>query len=448
MHKSGTKTDVSNYRPISNICALSKLYERCVLNRLDEVPFDIQGENQHGFRTNRGTNTAQVTIQKHLASIMDRKKIALMYSIDMSAAFDLLRADVLEKCTADLPEGLQWCIQDFLSERRFQVALEEFKSREHTLEVGCVQGSVLGPRLFSIYCRHLEKTIGKSDAKVVTYADDSYVMVEGVNIDQLRKKAESVMKEHNQFLNSIGMITNPEKTEATIFSKELHTITLRLDDRVIQTIQSMKVLGLTFNYNLDWSIHVANCVKKAAGLLGRLRFMRKNLTQEQTLRIITSHYYSMVYYGSPVWMTSATLSSSEWRLLNTSHYKALRTAVKDVKRRWSRERLNNVCQRATPREWAHYGVANLVASILQSGEPCELHCAILQEMTINDRMPARPQFYDSSRLKVGRQAIQNRISETAKLIKEDWHSKAISKDQLRIIFKRSFFKCAKDQKCR
>ena len=377
LHKKGDKSDQRNYRPISNICALSKLYERCVLNEIDKVEIDTQGENQHGFRVNRGTNTAMLTLQSILAEKLDSKKLALVYSIDMSAAFDLLRPELMEKCICDLPTGLQRCILDFLYNRKFVVEINGTRSEEKVLRVGCVQGSVLGPRLFSIYGRNLEVTLEKLDAQVVTYADDSYVVVSAQNVAELKEKAEMVFRHHNKFLKEIGMITNVTKTEATVFSKEPTILNLEVDGSVLQTGLSMNVLGVTFNHNLKWTDHVDKVMRKASGLLGRLRFMKKKLNKEQTVKVITSYYFPRVYYGAETWMNNASLTSDEWRLLNTSHYKALRIAVGDFKRKWSKQKLNKVCGRATPREWSHYTVANTVASILLNQEPLELFTGLI-----------------------------------------------------------------------
>ena len=132
-------------------------------------------------------------------------------------------------------------------------------------------------------------------------------------------------------------------------------------------------------------------------------------------------------------MSGATLSSNEWR------YKALRIAVGDHKRRFSRQKLDQIGKRANPREWSHYIVANMVASILFNQEPQKLFAELLSEMTFNDRKPGIPRFYDSSRTKIGRQSLKNRVGETASMIKEDWCVDNISKDRLRVIFKKSFF---------
>jgi hypothetical protein len=93
LHKKGSKSDVTNYRPISNLSVFSKIYEKCILARLIRETNGLEGENQHGFRKNHSTETALLMLQSKLAQILDKGDPGIIYSFDLSAAFDLLRPD-------------------------------------------------------------------------------------------------------------------------------------------------------------------------------------------------------------------------------------------------------------------------------------------------------------------------------------------------------------------
>jgi hypothetical protein len=60
VHKKGALDVVDNYRPVSGLCSLSKLFERCILELMNTD--EIEGEHQHGFRENRSTITAMLEI--------------------------------------------------------------------------------------------------------------------------------------------------------------------------------------------------------------------------------------------------------------------------------------------------------------------------------------------------------------------------------------------------
>jgi len=175
LFKSGNKLDVSNYRPISNLASFSKLYEKMLLKRLNEETAGLEGSSQHGFRPNHSTVTACLELQSVISEALDDGKYAMVYSIDMSAAFDLLRRDILLhelRTRGNLSEGLLFLISDFLDGRKMKTEVDGKLSGEHELKVGCVQGSTLGPRLFTIYCGGLP-TLIKAD-HYVTYADDIF----------------------------------------------------------------------------------------------------------------------------------------------------------------------------------------------------------------------------------------------------------------------------------
>jgi len=74
-----------------------------------------------------------------------------------------------------------------------------------------VQGSIIGPLLFNILTSDLSKVIFPN--KVVSYADDSYIVIKTTKAEDLKPKVTECMEKHFEWLNSIGMICNQNKTE-------------------------------------------------------------------------------------------------------------------------------------------------------------------------------------------------------------------------------------------
>ena len=97
----GDKKDIENYRPISNLCTSSKIFEKLILKRILEIQesqsVDITGENQHGFKKRRSTATLSLSIQSMIASVLEDDCDALMASLDLSAAFDTVNIPLLIK---------------------------------------------------------------------------------------------------------------------------------------------------------------------------------------------------------------------------------------------------------------------------------------------------------------------------------------------------------------
>jgi hypothetical protein len=326
---------------------------------------------------------------------------------------------------------------DYLYEREMQVVVGDAMSDPRKLATGCIQGSVLGPRLFSMYGRLLEEFILDRDARIVTFADDSYVIIEAEDIQTLKEKSEECLKDHDAFLKTLGMCTNTSKTEATVFNKEAIELSLEVEGQKITTGRTIKVLGITFSYNLGWSAHVEKMVSKAASISNRIKFIRQTLSQEQTLKVLTSYYYASIYYGSAVWL-GAVSTSNDWKLMNRAHYRALRIVTRDYRNELNRKSLDKICKRATPRQWSYYATSSAVITITQNKEPSLLHDLIMTNCTTNERKPGVAAFFDTSRRKIGRQSIHNRIGETFKRINFGWlgikNGKATVRRKLKSVF--------------
>jgi len=233
LHKKEDKKDIRNYRPISNLSVISKVYEKCLLSRLSQEVPNIDGDNQHGFRQSHSTVTALLSIQAKMAEIIDQRQHGIIYSVDLSAAFDLLKPDTFINLFKDtLSEGLLFAIADFLSNRKFIVELNGVRSKRVSLDRGCVQGSILGPKLFLLYLYQLEQKLGQG-CTVVSYADDTYVIVCGKSISDTESKVKKTLSKHVSYLKSIGMVVNETKTELMWIGKGKYTENIVLNCKTI-----------------------------------------------------------------------------------------------------------------------------------------------------------------------------------------------------------------------
>ena len=99
--KKGAKSEVENYRPIANLCSTTKIFEQLIIDRLREIETsnrcDLTGKPQHGFKQKRSTATAGLTLQSILTRALDNDNFAIMSSIDLSAAFDVVNVKLLLK---------------------------------------------------------------------------------------------------------------------------------------------------------------------------------------------------------------------------------------------------------------------------------------------------------------------------------------------------------------
>ncbi len=106
---------------------------------------------------------------------MDKKQCAHLVQLDLSTAFDTVdHTLLLERLSSDLGvigTALHW-FQSYLEDRKQSVTIRGVKSETGDVLWGVPQGSVLGPKLFSIYTKPLGDILGNNDCHHHRFADD------------------------------------------------------------------------------------------------------------------------------------------------------------------------------------------------------------------------------------------------------------------------------------
>jgi hypothetical protein len=123
--KKGNKNQIENYRPISNLCSISKTLEKLILKQINYLEttntLDLTGKQQHGFKKNKSTATAGLLLQSIIARAANDDNYVIMASLDLSAAFNLVNIELLIRRLRifGLPSDLISLIQAWLSCREF-----------------------------------------------------------------------------------------------------------------------------------------------------------------------------------------------------------------------------------------------------------------------------------------------------------------------------------------
>ncbi|KAJ8716725.1 hypothetical protein PYW07_003352 [Mythimna separata] len=172
VHKSGPRQDIENYRPISILCALAKIFEKLVHQAI--YPFlrhNIIPE-QHGFVKNKSTVTNLMIFTEHLFSDMDAGSQTDAVYTDFKKAFDRVDHSILlNKIAFNGIRGnlLRWFCS-YISNRNQVVVCNGYKSDSFVATSGVPQGSILGPLMFIIYINDICSCFKNSN--FLLYADD------------------------------------------------------------------------------------------------------------------------------------------------------------------------------------------------------------------------------------------------------------------------------------
>ena len=145
--------------------------------------------------------------------------------LDLSAAFDTIsHSELLRRLENEYRIGgrvLKW-IKSYLSGRFAKVKIESTESSSKPIEVGVPQGSILGPLLFILYMKDLEKIAALYGLTIHLYADDSkiYVSFSPESIDEVTERLQKCMAHIKLWMAHSMLKLNPEKTEVLVLKSK------------------------------------------------------------------------------------------------------------------------------------------------------------------------------------------------------------------------------------
>ena len=159
------------------------------------------------------------------------------------------------------------------------------------------------------------------------------------------------------WLKDSGMKVNESKTDLCLFHRGDSTpITLNLYGKMIKSNKSINVLGVIFDSKLQWADHIAHALKKSFKALNAIRLIKKIFTQKELLSLITSNFYSILYYNAEIWHLPTLKTTLKQKLLSASA-RALRVSTKVIDFYQSFNILHKSCKRALPEMFMKYKLA-------------------------------------------------------------------------------------------
>ena len=421
LFKKGNPNMIENYRPISNLCSTSKIFEKLILQRLNELEtinnISLTGKPQHGFKKGHSTATLGILIQSLLANALDKNQYALMASLDLSAAFDVVNIELLIKRldSVGIPADVVSLIGTWLSERIFYVSINGDNSYFIATNSGILQGSILGPILYAIFVAPLFDL-----EKLSNYADDNFIVRWNSSIEELIVDMQRSLEAITKWLRDSGLKVNESKTEMCLFHRSyLRIINLAINNINITSTPQINVLGVTFDSKMQWSEQVANTIKKANKSLIAIKLISKYFRTHEIKNLITSNFYSVLYYNSEIWHLPK-LAPYLKNLLLSASAKALKLCTHSYTQEMSFIELHEINKRATPEQHCIYKHSLTLHHIYNNETPT----MEWQNLNFNQAFSTRNDkfnSFDNSNYKVGKTNIMaNRFTCLNNLIPLDW----------------------------
>lgn len=312
LHKKEDPDKISNYRPISILPTLSKVFERAATDQLVEhlEKNNLLSRHQHAYRKGHSTQTCLVEVSNHLYKLIDQKKWTAIASLDLSKAFDsichLLLLNKLAKLNISEPT-LLW-IKSYLTNRRQRTKFKSFTSEEKPVTSGVPQGSIIGPLLFLCFTNDIAEVF-EEKCKIVSYADDTQLLIDAASLNELTKKIENIITTAQQWYTENSMKNNIGKTEVLILNTKnanLKDVTIKVKDEgnliKIKPKAYIKILGVMIDNQLNWSKQINNVKRNATNSIRNLHRINHLLPVKLKVNLynalVTPHFdYADVVWG-------------------------------------------------------------------------------------------------------------------------------------------------------
>jgi len=249
IYKSGSKSDISNYRPISLLNTCSKIYEKLIYVRL--IKFinnsNLLYTNQFGFRSGYSTEHALLTLIDTITSAINKNNYVCSILIDVKKAFDAISHDIwLSKLENYGFRGHTLAyFSSYLKNRKQYVSINSIDSSHASITYGVPQGSIIGPVLFLLYINDLQNSLHNTSP--ILFADDNTLTYYHKTISELFRIINKDLSSFQNWLITNKLTINSAKTQFLFFHKNIPTSNLRLLILIILLyLVSLKPLFLVY----------------------------------------------------------------------------------------------------------------------------------------------------------------------------------------------------------
>jgi hypothetical protein len=305
LFKSGEKTKISNYRPISILPVFSKLLERLMYNRILSFidKHKLLYSNQFGFRVKHSTALALSVLVDKITTSFTEQKTTVGVFLDFSKAFDTVNHDILlQKLYSYGIRGLAYdWVKSYISNRYQYVVFDNVCSNRELITCGVPQGSILGPLLFILYINDIAHVSDKLYS--ILFADDSNMFCTGSNINTLISTMNNELKKVIDWLNINKLSLNVDKSNYMVFSRK-HILTVcdvSINSTSLNRIYQTKFLGVHIDWKLSWNYHVTYVKNKIAKSIGILCKAKKTLKSDSLITLYYSFVFPYLSYCMEIW---------------------------------------------------------------------------------------------------------------------------------------------------
>jgi hypothetical protein len=350
--RKGDRSDCNNYRGISLLNVIGKVFARVALERLQTLASRVYPESQHGFRSGRSTTDMIFSLRQLQEKCREQRTPLYVAFIDLTKAFDMVSRSGLFKLLQKIgcPPHLLAIIKAFHLNTHSTISFNGATSRSFPVQSGVKQGCVLAPTLFGIFfsmllqyafkdCRQgvfihsrtdgslfniarlrAKNKVRKVLIREMLFADDAALVSHSEDgLQQLVTRLSNACQE-------FGLAISLDKTKVMAHNVD-NAPAISINGHNLENVDEFTYLGSTVSSTLSLEAEVNKRIGKAVGVMARLNqrvWRNPCLTTKTKLRVYRACVLGTLLYGSETWTTYA----NQEKKLNSFHLRCLRRILR------------------------------------------------------------------------------------------------------------------------
>ena len=312
--KKGDSDCVKNYRGVTLVSCMSKLFTTILNNRIETfcVNNNRISDAQFGFKKGHSTVDATFVLLSLIQKFLNEKKRLYICFVDLKRCFDSINRNALwyKLYNTGIQGKLLRIIRDMYSKVKSCVKQCNSYSDYFEYAVGLRQGEVISPILVSLFMEDIELFLQDGDNSgliiddivliLLLFADDMAVI--GRSVEELQNSLDLLYT----YCNTWGLEVNTDKTKIMVFRNRgqiKRNEVWRYNGALIDVVDNFNYLGSIFNYNGSFLKNQEHIIGKALKALNALMFNCKKIKLKPKLlcQLFDSFVGSILGYSSEIW---------------------------------------------------------------------------------------------------------------------------------------------------
>ena len=325
--KNDDGTNKKNFRPISVLSTLSKVFERQISQQMTPFAKSKISRLLCGFREGHSAQHALFRLIEKCRKCLDDGGVVGMVLMDLSKAFDCLPYDLLIAKLEAYGFGMKCLrfIHSYLSGRKQRVKIGSTFTDWLDIVSGVPQGSVLGPLLFNIYVNDLIYFI--QNTEICNFADDNTIYSCGNNLDRIIIDLEEDLCQALEWFESNRLVATPSKFQMMLLGiKRNDKLCMEINGATVCPSASVKLLGITIDAGLKFDQHVKTLCQKVNKNIKAFSRVANLLDLDKAKLLYNSFLLSNFNYCPLIWIFCGKQCNKE---INRVHERALRVLLGD-----------------------------------------------------------------------------------------------------------------------